>query len=278
MAARPGWLTRILTLDRRIIFVLIALATALPLLFPVNLPISISPRVRAAFDTIDKQPPGTYVLMSLDYEPDIQAELQPMSISILRHCFRKGLKPVVLTLYPAGPGLIERALDIASKAEGKKRNEDFVFLGYKSGSQSVILGLGESIRTMFPTDFWGTPLDSIPMMRGHNSYADFPLVVNLAGSKIADYYIQIAATRFRRPLVLGATAVMTTDYYPYLSSGQILGLIGGMKGAAEYERLMDLFGDARRGMDAQSLVHVVIVLLVIVGNAALFLSGGLKRP
>jgi hypothetical protein len=79
-------------------------------------------------------------------------------------------------------------------------------------------------------------------------------------------------------MVLGATAVMTTDYYPYLSSGQILGLIGGMKGAAEYERLNDFFGDARRGMDAQSLVHVVIVLLVIVGNAALIASGALKRP
>lgn len=278
MAERGGIFRRLLRLDRRIIFIFIFFATALPLLFPVNLPISVSPRVRAAYDTIDKLPAGSYVLMSLDYEPDIMAELQPMSIAVLRHCFRKGLKPVVLTLYPAGPGLIERALDIASKAENKRRNEDFVFLGYKSGSQSVILGLGESIRTMFPTDFWGTPLDSIPLMRRHNSFADFPLVVNLSGSTIADYYIRIAATRYRRPMVLGATAVMTTDYYPYLSSGQILGLIGGMKGAAEYEKLNDFFGDARRGMDAQSLVHVVIVVLVILGNVALIATGGLKRP
>jgi hypothetical protein len=278
MAERRGIFHRLLRLDRRIIFIFIFIATALPLLFPVNLPISVSPRVRAAFDTIDKLPAGSYVLMSLDYEPDIMAELQPMSIAVLRHCFRKGLKPVVLTLYPAAPGLIERALDIASKAENKRRNEDFVFLGYKSGNQSVILGLGESIRTMFPTDFWGTPLDSIPMMRHHNSFADFPLVVNLSGSAIADYYIRIAATRYRRPMVLGATAVMTTDYYPYLSSGQILGLIGGMKGAAEYEKLNDFFGDARRGMDAQSLVHVVIVVLVILGNVALIATGGLRRP
>jgi hypothetical protein len=276
-AARAGGMARLLRLDRRVIFVLIALATALPLLFPVNLPISVSPRVRAAFETIDKLPAGSYVLMSLDYEPDIMAELQPMSIAVLRHCFRKGLKPVVLTLYPAAPGLIEEALRVASEAEGKKRNEDFVFLGYKSGSQSVILGLGESIRTMFPTDFWGTPLDQIPLMRGHNSYADFPLVINLSGSAIADYYIRIAATRYRRPMVLGATAVMTTDYYPYLSSGQILGLIGGMKGAAEYERMNDIFGNARRGMDAQSLVHVVIVVLVILGNLALWATGGLRR-
>ncbi|HKQ18910.1 MAG TPA: hypothetical protein VJW75_04110 [Candidatus Eisenbacteria bacterium] len=276
-AKRPdGWAARLMALDRRIIFVLVMLAAALPLLFPVNLPITPSPRVRAAFDTVDRQPPGTFVLVSLDYEPDIKAELQPMSIAVLRHCFRKGLKPIVLTLYPAAPGLIERALAIASEAEGKKRNEDFVFLGYKSGSQSVILGLGESIRTMFPRDFWGTPIDDIPMMKGKNSYADFPLVINLSGSAIADYYIRIAATRYQRPMVLGATAVMATDYYPYLSSKQILGLIGGMKGAAEYEKLMDITGDARRGMDAQSLIHVTIAFLVILGNVALFFTGGLR--
>src|SRR6185503_15867636 len=278
MAAKRsgGWAGRLMGLDRRIIFVLIFLATGLPLLFPVNLPITASPRVRAAYDTVDRQPAGTYVLMSLDYEPDIKAELQPMAIAVLRHCFRKGLKPIVLTLYPAAPGLIERALNIAGEAEGKKRNEDYVFLGYKSGSQSVILGLGESIRTMFPNDFWGTPLDQIPMMKGKNSFADFPLVINLSGSSIADYYIRIAATRYQRPMVLGATAVMATDYYPYLSSKQILGLIGGMKGAAEYEKLMDITGDARRGMDAQSLIHVTIALLVLLGNLALFLSGGLR--
>jgi hypothetical protein len=276
-AKRPGgWAAGLMGLDRRIIFALIFLATALPLLFPVNLPITASPRVRAAFDTVDRQPPGTYVLMSLDYEPDIKAELQPMAIAVLRHCFRKGLKPIVLTLYPAAPGLIERALNIAAEAEGKKRNEDYVFLGYKSGSQSVILGLGESIRQMFPNDFWGTPLDKIPMMKGKNSFADFPLVINLSGSSIADYYIRIAATRYQRPMVLGATAVMATDYYPYLSSKQILGLIGGMKGAAEYEKLMDITGDARRGMDAQSLIHVTIALLVLLGNLALFLTGGLR--
>lgn len=273
-----NWLSRLLRLDRRFIFVLVALATAGPLLFPVNLPISVSPRVRAAYETIDRLPAGSMVLLSLDYEPDIMAELQPMAKSVLRHCFRKGLKPVVLTLYPAAPGLIEEALRVSSEAEGKRRNVDFVFLGYKSGSQSVILGLGESIRAMFPRDFWGTPLDSIPVMRGINDYGDFPLVVNLSGSAIADYYIRIAATRYQRPMVLGSTAVMTADYYPYLSSGQILGLIGGMKGAAEYERLNDLFGDARRGMDAQSLVHVVIVVLVILGNVALAASGGLRRP
>jgi hypothetical protein len=97
--------------------------------------------------------------------------------------------------------------------------------------------------------------------------------VNVSGSAIADYYIRIAATRYHKKLILACTAVMATDYYPYLSSGQLLGLVGGMKGAAEYERLLGLVGDARRGMDAQSLVHVLVVLLVVMGNVALMTAG-----
>ena len=262
-------LARLLRLDRRIIFLLVAAGVILPLLVPVNLPVTPTPRVRAAFETIEALKPGSRVLISMDYEPDIMAELMPMSIAVLRQCFRKDIQVTAMTLYPAGVGLAQRALRIASEAEGAKRNEDFVFLGYKSGFQTVILGLGESIRSQYPVDFYGTPLDSIPMLRGVVNYKQYDLIVNLSGSSGADYWIQLARTRYHAPLVLGCTAVMATDYYPYLSSGQLLGLIGGMKGAAEYEVLCGLTGDGRRGMDAQSLVHVIVVVLVVVGNLAM---------
>ncbi|HET9251954.1 MAG TPA: hypothetical protein VFP58_07555 [Candidatus Eisenbacteria bacterium] len=264
-----SWARRLLGVDRRIIFIFIGLGTAVPLLLPVNLPITVTPRVEAAYQTIDTLPEGSRVLISMDYEPDTMAELQPMSIAIMRHCFRKNLKVIGMTLYPAGPGLVEPAMRIAAEAEGKTRNVDYVFLGYKSGFQTVMIGLGESLRQQYPVDFYRTPLDSIPVLRGVDSYAQIDLVVNLTASSAADYWIQFAATRYRKKLVLGATAVMATDYYPYLSSRQLLGLVGGMKGAAEYEKRMDLFGDARRGMDAQSLVHVIIAILVILGNVAL---------
>jgi hypothetical protein len=263
---------RFLRLDRRIIFLLVGVGTALPLLHPVNLPITVSPRVEAAYQTIDTLPPGSTVMFSLDYEPDVSAELQPMTIAVMRHCFRKNLHVVALTLYPAGPGLIEPAIRIAATAEHKVRNQDYVFLGYKSGFQTVMIGMGESIRSQFPTDFYGTPLDSIPVMRGIRNYSEIALIVNLTASSAADYWIQFGVGRYRKPMILGATAVMATDYYPYLSSRQLLGLIGGMKGAAEYEKRMNLFGDGRRGMDAQSLVHVIVTLLVILGNLALLLS------
>jgi hypothetical protein len=243
-----------------------------PLLVPFNLPVTPTPRVRAAYDTIEALPAGSRVLISMDYEPDIMAELEPMSIAILRQCFRKHIRVTVMSLYPAGVGLAERAIRIASTAEGAKRNEDYAFLGYKSGFQTVILGIGESLRSQYPVDFYGTPIDSIPMLRDVRNYAQFQLVINLSGSAAADYWIQLARTRYHAPLVLGCTAVMATDYYPYLSSGQLLGLIGGMKGAAEYERLLGIFGDGRRGMDAQSVVHVIVVVFVVLGNVAMLVA------
>lgn len=264
-----AWIRHLLALDRRIIFVLIAVGVMVPLLVPINLPVSVTPRVRAAYDTVEALPAGSHILISMDYEPDIMAELQPMSVAVLRQCFRRHLKVVAMTLYPAGVGLAERALNTAARAEGAVRDSDYVFLGYKSGFQTVILGIGEDLRSQYPVDFYNKPLDSIPMMRGVNTYAQFGLVANLCGSAAADYWIQLAQTRYHAPLILGSTAVMASDYYPYLSSRQLLGLIGGMKGAAEYERLIGVFGDGRRGMDAQSLVHLIIVLLVVLGNVAL---------
>ena len=266
------WVRKLLGIDRRIIFLLVAAGVVLPLLHPLNLPVTATPRVKAAFEAIDALPPGSKVLISMDYEPDIMAELLPMSVAVLRHCFRKHLHVIAMTLYPAGTGLGERAIRTAAKAEGAVRNKDYAWLGYKSGFQVVIIGIGEKLRAMYPVDFYGTPLDSIPVTRGVNSYRQMAMVINLSGSSATDYWIQFAQGRFHAPLVVGCTAVMATDYYPYLSSRQILGLIGGMKGAAEYERMIDTVGDARRGMDAQSLVHLIIVMLVIVGNAALFLS------
>src|SRR5258706_2217306 len=267
-----SWVQKLRGLDRRIIFLLVALGGVLPLLRPLNLPVTVTPRVQAAFDAIDALPPGSKVLISMDFEPDIMAELMPMSIAVMRHCFRKHLQVIAMTLYPAGTGLGERAINTASRAEGAVRNKDYAWLGYKSGFQVVMIGIGENLRGMYPVDFYGTPLDDIPVTKGVNSYRQMAMVVNLSGSSATDYWIQFAQGRFHAPLVVGCTAVMATDYYPYLSSRQILGLVGGMKGAAEYEALMNIVGDARRGMDAQSLVHLIVVALVIVGNAALFVS------
>ena len=47
---------RMLKIDRRIIFLVIGLCTLLPLLYPVGLPVRISPEVRSIYDYIEALP------------------------------------------------------------------------------------------------------------------------------------------------------------------------------------------------------------------------------
>ena len=44
----------------------------------------------------------------------------------------------------------------------------------------------------------------------------------------------------------------------------------GMKGAAEYEKLIEKSGTATAGMDSQSIAHIAIILLVVVANISYF--------
>jgi hypothetical protein len=100
---------------------------------------------------------------------------------------------------------------------------------------------------------------------------DFSLVVSLsAGTPGIDTWIAYGSDKFKFKMGGGATAVQAPAMSPYLQAGQLVGLIGAMRGAAEYEYLLDRKepGEATKGMDAISLGHYLIVALIFMGNLA----------
>ena len=64
----------------------------------------------------------------------------------------------------------------------------------------------------------------------------------------------------------GVTSIQVNEVMPYVQSGQMVGVLAGMPGAAEYESLIGQKGSATSGMDAQSVAHLVIVLFIVLGN------------
>ena len=84
--------------------------------------------------------------------------------------------------------------------------------------------------------------------------------------------------QYNIPLGTGVTAVSAPQYFAYIGSGQLTGMLGGMKGAAEYENLVKKPAAAVMGMAAQSLVHLFIIFSVLVGNLIfLFVEKGKSR-
>lgn len=257
------WLSAI---DRRLIYVLMTLAVAGPVIVPFVLPVRVSREVADFHREIEALVAGDHVLLSFDYEPDIMAELSPMSEAALDRLFAKDVKVIALTLYPGGVGLAQRILEDAAQRHAKVYGEDYVFLGYNPDWSGTMLRLGESIRATYPVDQFGRETASMPVLRGCDAYRDVKLLISVCGSAITEYWAAYAGARYGQRIVSGNTAVQAVFLYPFYQSGQIKGFLGGLKGAAEYETAIERPAFGVRGMGSQTLGHVLIVLFIVLGN------------
>lgn len=269
---------RMLKLDRRIIFVVIGLCTLLPLLYPVGLPINISREVRGVYDYIEALPPRAPVLISFDFDPASKPELYPQAVAILRHAFRKNLRVVAMTLWVTGTGMVDQVVRQIAKEEGKTAGQDYTFLGWSPGGNAVILNLGQDLATTYPTDYSGRATKELAVLKGVHSLRDFDYVLCLgAGNPGVEAWYVFGKDKHKFELGGGSTGVMAPGLYPLLRSGQLNGLIGGLRGAAEYETLIGQKGSAVAGMDAQSATHIAIVILVALCNGFYFWSRRQQR-
>ncbi len=264
-------------IDRRWIYLAIGIVVFIPMLVYLGFPIRVTKEVRSVYERIDSLPPGTVVMVPMEYDPATMAELQPLAYAVLRHCFSKDLKVITTSLQIEGVTIIKEDLEMIAAEYGKKYGIDYVFLGYKPYPGIVILNMGENFRKPFPRDYYGNELDSLPMMKGVYNYSSCALILNINATSGVDYWINYANGRYKAPLAIGVTGVMVSDYYTFLSSGQIFGLIGGLKGAAEYEKLINHVDLACRAMDVQSIAHSVIVLFIVIGNIAFFATKKRKK-
>ena len=257
------------TLDRRWIFLTVGLLVLLPLLFPLALPLFISPPVASFVKAVDSIPDGSKVLMSCDYDPGGIPEMVPMTRTAIRHLMDKKCKVIITVLWNGGPGLVDRVVRQVIETEYPDRvyGVDYVNLGYKAGDEAVMVLMGQGILNAFPRDYRGDETRNMPIMKGVRDYSSFPMLVSISsGYPGTKEWVQQVQARFHIDMVAGVTAVSAPEYYPYLQSKQLLGLLGGMAGAAEYEKARGEKGSATRGMDAQSVAHYFVAFCILLGN------------
>ena len=118
--------------------------------------------------------------------------------------------------------------------------EDYVNLGFKPGNEGVIKVIVTDLKQLYSTDDRGTNLDQIPMCRDLVNIQSMDLVAEVsAGYPGVKEWVQYAATPYpdQIRLVAGCTGVGAPLLYPYIPE-QLRGLLGAIKGAAEYEKLV----------------------------------------
>ena len=271
------WHDKMLNIDRRWIYLILGVAVIVPAVVSFHVPVNVTPEVRRVYDFIEDLEPGDRFYVGIDYDPASLAELHPMAYAILDQCFRKDIKPVVATLSQFGAGMAEQVLSEVAAEYGKESGIDYCYLGYKPYPAITIMLMGVDFRVPFPQDYYGTPIDSIPMMRYVHNFDDLKGVISLSAGTSSEFWIIYGYGRYFMPLALGVTGVMAADYYPYLQSGQIFGLISGIKGAAEYEALTGYKGEGLKSIPYQTTTHVVILAFIIVSNIGYFASRRSKK-
>jgi hypothetical protein len=268
---------------RRIVFLYIGIAVSLPLFMSLTQKIKISPEVMEAYDSLKALPPGSKVLISFDYDPPSAPELQPMAISVLRYCFEHDLKVIIMGLWPQGPQQAQMAVaqameDPAIAAKNLKYGVDYVNLGFQTGNEFVIQRMGTDISSMFAKDYLGNSYGDLPLVRNVRNFNNIDFSFNLsAGYPGTVEWVQVAVDRYGLKMAAGNTAVQAPQVYPYLRTGQLKGLLGGMSGAAEFEAAMKQPGKGTKFMLSQSFAHMVVIAFIIIGNVAYFSSGRKKK-
>ena len=287
-------LMRLLNLDRRWIFAMMLIAVAVPILFQWKFPEKPSGLAQSTFDELDNLPAGAKVYMAFDYDPASAGELSPMATSFTRHACElardRGIKIYFATLWPAGVPMIQGVIDGVIRKDFPEltKYDDWMNLGFKNGEEGVIKVVATDLRQMYTADADGTPLDEIPMMEGIKSIRDFDLIVNVsAGFPGTKEWILYAVTPFAQDIdiIAGCTGVQAPLLYPYIPK-QLPGLLGAIKGAAEYEDLvLQAYGrrddagnlqepgkylEAKRRMGPQLIAHVLMILLIVAGNVLYF--------
>ncbi len=237
----------------------------------------------ATFDEVDRLSPGDPVLLSFDYDPASEGELQPMATAFVKHCAEKKLKMYFMSLWPVGPQMVQNTIDKVIRPDYPNLvyGQDYVNLGYKSGYEAVIKVIMTNIRELYTTDARGTAVQDIPMMKGITSVQQMKLIINVsAGYPGIKEWVQYAATPYPTlRLVAGTTGVQAPLVYPYVPR-QLRGLLGAIKGAAEYEKLViDAYGgpnpdpkylEGLRRMGPQLVAHLLIIVLILVANVLYF--------
>ncbi|MFZ5980854.1 MAG: hypothetical protein ACOYVF_09515 [Candidatus Zixiibacteriota bacterium] len=250
------------------LFVLIVVA----MLINIKLDIVVSAETRKMYDYIDSLPEGSVLMVSFDHEASAIPEIRPLALSILRHAFLKGHKLIGVSLLAEGTGVGYRLMQMTAKEYYREYGRDYVYLGFKPQYIAAILSMGESIPATFPEDYLGKSYRDFPLLDSVINYDDIAGVVSVADGSLTTHWIEYAHSRYNVPVSAAVAAVMMTTYDPYIASGQLHAMVGGLRGAAEYEKLLKIGGSGRRGMLAQTSAHIYVLAMIIIGNIVYFVS------
>ena len=268
---------KLANVDRRVFYWILFVALMVPFLNPIGFPLSIADNTRDLYEGItgDSVAPGDVWIINFGYGVSAWPECHPGVTVVTKALFREDAKIIfmgphydVLLTYNKLQGTV--AEDFAGKVYG----EDYVFLGYITGGEAAITQLAGDMRSVYPTDHFGTDLDDIPMMADVNQWQDISGVLSSDTGDWGTYFLRQWQEPHDVPMAQIGIAMLGSTGIPLWLAGNFFGMSVGSRGGAELELIIGELGEATTAMDSISVSHLLIVIAVIMANISVITERG----
>ena len=265
LAKIVGWWTA-----KRILLVC-TLLVLIPTYFPLGLPLEISFTTKDFMNALDALKPGDKVVFGIgawDYvtEPDFSSAM------IKAICDRQ-LKFVVVSWYPVAPiGFDINAHEQVRIEEtyGYVYGTDYVIFPFTAGDEAAMAAIAADFWGTFSTDYYGNPIEELPLMEDIRTLDDFDLAIIEAG-QASDYYLMIVRqwpAKYEIPTLQLTHLPITSAYYgTYITGG-----LDGLRGRVEFEIEAGHPGEEVAKVEARNIGQTLIIIACFMGIAANYMA------
>ena len=271
--SKRSFLKSIFNIDQRWIFALTLIVLAIPLLFTLGLPLTINANARGFYTMVENLPQGSKVVYIWGADSMTWMEQGLPATVVLKHLMMKpGIKILAFSEMDQGPLYWNMVINQIG-TYGKKYGQDFVYLGYLPGGETMLATAAADIwKACGGKDYYGNDLSTLPMMANIHSANDIDVVIHLSMGDTMLYSMRQWQMPYKKPFYVIPLLAVQATLVPYRNTGQIAGWVAGAREAAEYELLLKSPGLAAAQMDSQSIGHFLVIGLIILGNVGYLMT------
>ena len=307
-ADTPNIGQRLQAMPKPVLYLLLVLATAIPLFFDIKIPNKPTDAAIDMYAELMTIPTDKPVLISSEWTNGTRAESRGEFEALMRILMHRNIKFVIFSIADNQAPPVAKDVIRDLNAERKEHNErpyerwnDWVEVGYYANGEGTAEALAVSVQKAFsgkqdlnPQGENEDVFDS-PVLKGVSTLKDIGAFINVTASATDIVYIQRLASK--TTFLEFCTGVMGPEAIPYYASGQTKGLASGLKAVNDLETLM-VSGvpaggstkvssavpgilspdDSRakgRGYRYYPALHVAILLMIfmiVIGNVGMFMA------
>jgi hypothetical protein len=256
-----------------VVYILLIISVIIPLVRPLGLPIPIDDKTREVYEVIETVQSGDYVILSMEITAAQWSDVGPGTIALVNHLMQKGAK-LIVTDFLRGDGTltIENNWDKIQEIGNKEYGVDYVNLGYFPGTETAFSQFARDIKSIASEDVRGRELAQMPIMEEIENMEDVTLAICVSENipvAIGQWADKFDIKFIGFPNTMGVPTTM-----PYYTSGSIEAIMQGLSAGSQYEILINRPGIGAATLDAQTLAHLLILALTILGNVEVLRQRG----